>query len=315
MATTFGIRHSYMHCQAGQAGIAMCSQTLSFTSPKLLGRILGVLGPLWTWAPMAIALSIDAWTRRKRAARKAAGGKYTPAPRDHSTRRALLTHAVAWLLSADAVRYWKIISTNQFDPSGHAFVYGHALLPLASLTWSAALPKLARACNWAALAAGASLILGAFTTAAVFHTPAETAVGAALAGLSSLAWAAQPVARTQYLTKRAVSRAVIAAVCTKLGWWMLVQHATQGAIPTRVFQLMWSSAVFDAAIGAVALAAAASAPVAGTSEAASAEIRELMDSSPAPVIELRADSPAATRRRSGLGEDDSERGGGATGDE
>lgn len=112
--------------------------TVRVLSPRWLSNLAGRGGPLLSWVPMLLL----------------GGGAV----------KSTLACVIGWYLTLIApVRHVKLWHSSGFDPSGHVFVYGSQLIPYAWMPHSRLLSV------WCAL-----LLLLSCTTAAFFHTPAET---------------------------------------------------------------------------------------------------------------------------------------------
>jgi hypothetical protein len=101
-------------CSTPEAGCLDAGWILSLT-PRAVSNAVVFVGPLWLWLPLWL------WSR-------SASNIFTFPKRVTSV--ALIVGAAMYLSLIQPVRYVVRLSGGLFDPSGHVFVYGLALIPL-----------------------------------------------------------------------------------------------------------------------------------------------------------------------------------------
>lgn len=165
------------------------AQAVSTLSPRWLSDLAGMGGPLLSWVPLLL-LGADT---------------------------GVMATVIGWYLAFIApVRHAKLWFDSGFDPSGHVFVYGAQLVPLA---W---LPHRSRVLGlWSAV-----LVVLSGTTGAFFHSPAETATGWVLVALLYA-----------LLHARVQVRALPVACAWYLGTGALV--ATSRLVPMRIAEIVY----------------------------------------------------------------------------
>lgn len=223
----------------------MClpASTVAALSPRWLGIVIaGMGGPLISWLPM-LALAM----RRERSTQQRLGalsqlqrtmlwylGFIGVVRNTH-----VLTASSAWCTAARAC-------SRPWDPSGHTFVYGAQLVPLALL-----LPPEGGINGWAFVWLNGwayALWYLSMSTATFFHTLSETAAGYALSLLLALALRSDPAARGNGAVGLRLELYAAAAApwagFTAVGWWAGVGAGHAG---TLAAQLVYDCALWGLA--------------------------------------------------------------------